>query len=82
MEEKKVHGLEIIKLIEENKFASKDMLKKALEKQYGQNIKIEDCKGQIHSFEEITSFMQQKDIVSIKNNLLQFNAHNCPCKRH
>ena len=73
-----IHGHEILNLLKQNKFKSKDELKAALNNKFGE-VNFTNCTKKIYTFEEIIQFFESKGKVVLKDNLLQLQMNNCSC---
>lgn len=73
-----IHGHEILNLLKQNKFKSKDELKAALNEKFGE-VNFTNCSKNIYTFEEIMTFFEEKGKVIIENNVLQLSVNSCSC---
>ncbi len=73
-----IHGHEILNLIKQNKFKSKQELKLAIDNKFGQ-VNFTNCSKNEYTFEEIMQFFQEKGKIIEKDNELKLNLSTCSC---
>jgi probable metal-binding protein len=73
-----IHGHEILNLIKENSFKSKEELKATLDNKFG-NVNFTNCSKKEYTFEEIMSFFEEKGKVVQKEDSLTLNLQTCSC---